>query len=42
MKAEARKPEEVKKANLEKVTSDKIKVESINNNLKGNELYNQG
>jgi hypothetical protein len=41
-KAEARQPEEVKKPNLEKATTEKQRVEPIASHLKGSELYNAG
>lgn len=41
-KAEGRKVEEVKGKNLEQSLSEKVKVETIAHNLKGNELYNAG
>ncbi len=39
-KKEARKPEELKKTGIEKVEAQRDKVESINSNLRNNELYN--
>lgn len=41
-KAEGRKAEEVKVKNLEKVTTEKVKVSTLESNLRGNELYNVG
>jgi len=40
IKAEARKHEEVKKTNLEKVDVQKEKIQGLVNQLKSNELYN--
>ncbi len=39
---EARKPEKLKKANIEKVENDKKKTETIQTAIKGQDLYNAG
>ena len=41
-KAEARKPEEVKGKQIEKVATEKEKVSTIDSRIGGNELYNAG
>lgn len=42
MKAEGRKAEEVKTKNIEKVNIEKEKISTIDNKMKGSELYNVG
>ena len=42
MKAEARKAEEVKAKNIQKVDKEKEKVTTIEKNLKGADVYNSG
>ena len=40
MKKEARKPEEVKKANLQKAEAEQDKITTLNKTLAGSETYN--
>jgi len=40
IRKEARKPEEMKKANIEHAEKEKNKTETIQTNLKNNETYN--